>query len=82
MSDPDQGTAPPERPDVPPPRRDGWLTALMMVVGIVLLLPGLCAIVFAVAMGGGGGAGPLPGLWLLCLIISAGGIALIVKATR
>ena len=30
----------------PPPQRDGCITALMVVVGVVLLLPGLCALLF------------------------------------
>ena len=41
---------PPDReswPTVPPPApRGGCLTAVMVVVGIILLLPGLCAVIF------------------------------------
>jgi hypothetical protein len=35
-------------PGLPPTprRRSGWLTALMVVAGVILLLPGLCAIIF------------------------------------
>jgi hypothetical protein len=32
----------------PPPPRSGCLTAFMVLVGIVLLLPGLCAVIFGV----------------------------------
>ena len=32
----------------PPPPRNGCLTAFMALVGIVLLLPGLCAVIFGV----------------------------------
>ena len=46
---------PPATPNPPliPPRapsrqRNGCLTALMVIVGIVLLLPGLCALIFGV----------------------------------
>jgi hypothetical protein len=39
--------SPPGLPPVaPPPPRNGWLTAFMVIVGIILLLPGLCAIIF------------------------------------
>ena len=31
----------------PPPRRDGCLTAFMVVVGLVLLFPGICFLAFA-----------------------------------
>ena len=35
---------PPRTP--PPAQRDGCMTALMVVVGVILLLPGLCALLF------------------------------------
>jgi len=31
----------------PPPQRNGCATAFMVIVGIILLLPGLCALIFA-----------------------------------
>ena len=37
---------PPLLPPRPPPQGDGCLTALMVVIGIVLLLPGLCSLFF------------------------------------
>ena len=81
MSEPSNPNAAPTGDQVSRPRRSGWLTALMIIVGIVLLLPGVCALVFAGLMGGGGG-GLLALLWLICLAISVGGIALIAKAIR
>lgn len=48
MSDTENASPPP--PPVPrsiaPARRSGWVTALMVIVGIILLLPGLCAVIF------------------------------------
>jgi hypothetical protein len=45
-----------------PSRRSGWMTALMVVAGVILLLPGLCAIIFtSIALsqpGSGGGFFP------------------------
>ena len=39
----------PEAGDGPPPSpRNGCLTAFMVIVGIILLLPGLCALIFGV----------------------------------
>jgi hypothetical protein len=29
-----------------PARRSAWLTALMVIAGVILLLPGLCAVIF------------------------------------
>jgi len=37
---------PPPLPSRPPPQGDGCLTAIMIVIGIVLLLPGLCSLFF------------------------------------
>jgi len=44
-----EGPPPPLTPDTPPTapaRRSGWVTALMIIVGVILLLPGLCAVIF------------------------------------
>jgi hypothetical protein len=73
MSERDQGTQ--------GGRRHVVLTALMVVFGLVLLLPGLCALVF---MSGGFSADDslLLMLWAICFLISAGGIWLLVKALR
>ena len=42
--------APPPAPPRPPPpaQRSGCLTALMVIAGLIMLLPGLCAIIFGV----------------------------------
>ncbi|WP_157100006.1 hypothetical protein [Rhodoplanes sp. Z2-YC6860] len=56
-------------------------TIVMVIVGIILLLPGVCSLFFMSAMGSGS-AGPLGALWLICFAISAGGIALLVKAAN
>jgi hypothetical protein len=53
----------------------------MVVIGIVALLPGLCALIF-MAMMPGGGDSTLALLWLLCLGTSAGGLFLIIRALR
>jgi hypothetical protein len=42
-------TAPESLPPPPPPaQRSGCLTALMVVAGLIMLLPGLCAVIFGV----------------------------------
>jgi len=38
--------APPQPPPRPPQQRSGCATAVMVIFGVVLLLPGLCAILF------------------------------------
>jgi hypothetical protein len=53
----------------------------MVVVGVLLLLPGICAVVFMGASGGGGNS-PLVLLWLICFGISAAGVYLIIQAFR
>jgi hypothetical protein len=42
--------SPPPAPPRPPPpaQRSGCLTALMVIAGLIMLLPGLCAIIFGV----------------------------------
>lgn len=55
----------------------------MIVGGVILLLPGICAVFFmAIFLPQGGGGSQLVVLWLICLAISAGGVALIVWAAR
>jgi hypothetical protein len=40
----------PESPPPPPPpaQRHGCLTAILVIAGLIMLLPGLCAIIFGV----------------------------------
>jgi len=62
----------------------------MIVIGVILLLPGGCALVFALAgiadtvqQGGPDRLlGSLVGLWLFCFAISAVGILMIVVARK
>ena len=78
--------SPPPHPRPPlPPRQggSGCAAALMILAGILLLLPGLCALVFV-------GYDPKDMLtnpaWLLlvlmCMAIAAGGVALIRAAIK
>jgi hypothetical protein len=61
--------------------RSPFLIFIMVVGGLILLLPGVCSVFFMTALPGGGDS-TLAVLWLFCFAISAGGIALIVKAFR
>jgi hypothetical protein len=59
------------------------LTAIMVIFGFVLLLPGVCAIFFMVAEAGSWGTdSALVGLWIICLLIAFGGVMLIRQALR
>jgi hypothetical protein len=70
--------------NLPRPPRNLVLTAVLAIIGVILLLPGLCAIFFASIM--------LPDLsgpdmvwvvlWVICLLISVGGVWLIRKTFR
>jgi hypothetical protein len=74
----------PSLPPLPPPRPQGMggcLSAILVLVGVVLLLPGICSLLFMTASGMRIG-GDIAGLILLTFVISAGGIALIVYAAR
>jgi hypothetical protein len=54
------------------------MAILMIILGIILLLPGVCALgVMVLALPGGGIDGMFVMLWLVCFAIAAGGIALI-----
>ena len=79
---------PPARPPEPtppqPPPRNGFLTAFMVLAGVILLMPGLCALGF-----GANGlfssehyeSGLTPFI-LVGLLVGAGGVALIRAAVR
>jgi hypothetical protein len=73
------------RPPGPTPGRNPWVTALLILVGIILLLPGLCSLIFSVILissgGSGGDTGFLP-LLVFCFLVGVGGVALIVFAIR
>jgi len=81
---------PPVQPSGQQSHRNPFVTALLIFIGIILLLPGLCSLIFsALTLSQGGLFGPGSGfdspiviLWLICLLISAGGVALIMFAIR
>jgi hypothetical protein len=68
--------------DQPDSRRAPVLTVLMVIFGVILLMPGVCAIFFMVGMGGSGSDSAITLLWIICLLIAAGGVWLIVRAFR
>ena len=72
----------PNPPPVAPPRqRPSRVAAVVLtLLGIVMLLPGICSIFFIVVLSGGDAVTGL--LWLICFAISAGGIWLISYAVR
>jgi uncharacterized membrane protein YidH (DUF202 family) len=75
---------PPPQP-LPPSKRSGCLTVLMVIFGIVLLLPGLCATLFSTsAILGGQFRQVLDGapLIIIGLVVGFAGIMLILHATR
>jgi hypothetical protein len=63
--------------------RDLVATIVMVIVGVVLLLPGVCAAFFIVTMGQSVDIwGSYGLLWLICLGIAFGGVMLIRHALR
>ena len=70
-------------PSGPPPQRNVFLAVLLVLIGLLLLLPGICVLVFFTSDPKGMLTDSL-GLTLLvaCLGISAGGIAMIWAAVR
>ncbi len=68
-------------PSDPAPRQGlgGCAMALLVTIGVVLLLPGLCSLI---SMGLFGGSGGLALIYLVTFAIAAGGIALIRYAIR
>jgi hypothetical protein len=70
-------------PPEPPRKQDGCLTAILVLVGIVLLLPGVCSLVFmATVLHEGDAFVRFAGFWLISFAIAAGGIWLIRYARR
>ena len=58
---------------------------VMTVFGVILLLPGLCSLLFMISMAGeirmsDPIAQLIVGLWVMCFLISAGGVALLYAA--
>ena len=80
---------PPSGPSLSPPPTGrgqglgGCLAAFLILVGIILLLPGLCSIfLFFMMVLAGGGSGPLVLLWLIFFMIGIPGILLIRYAIK
>ena len=79
---------PPSGPALSPPPTGrphglgGCLAAILILVGIVLLLPGLCSLIFLATIGGAGVGWPIALLWLVCLMIGVGGLMLINYAAK
>jgi hypothetical protein len=75
----------PSPPPGPSPNRSPWVTALLILIGLILLLPGLCSVILTGIMFTNGGPGNdtefLPVL-IICFLIGVGGVALIVFAIR
>jgi hypothetical protein len=70
----------PPNPPSPLPPRSGCLTAIMVVIGIILLLPGLCSLIFVF----GGLIKSVDDVQFVavCLMVGAAGVALIWWAVR
>jgi hypothetical protein len=67
------------------PRRSSWVPALLILIAIILLLPGLCSLILSAIMLTSGRLGGDPGFLLLPasgLLACAGGLALIVFTIR
>jgi hypothetical protein len=73
---------PPSMPE--PAQRNGCLTAFMVVAGVVLLLPGLCALIFTVGSlsSPGGFDETFLSIVVVGLLAGAGGVAMIWWAVR
>jgi len=80
MSDTPSSPPTPPAQGLPPGKRSGCLTANMVVIGITLLLPGLCSLIFVF----GGlvkGADDIQ-VVAACLVVGAIGVAVIWWAIR
>jgi hypothetical protein len=83
MSDNNPQAAPPPIPPRAPPPRGGCLTAFMVVAGVILLLPGVCALIFGFGTLSSSRSDPLvTGLVTLGLMVAVGGVFLIRAAIR
>jgi hypothetical protein len=56
----------------------GSLRALLIVLGVIMLLPGFCALVFAVVLR----TEDFPGLWAFCFFVSFLGLLILYAAVR
>jgi hypothetical protein len=60
---------------------------VMTVLGVILLLPGLCSLLFIISMAGEIRMSDpivqlIVGLWVICFLVSAGGVALLYAARK
>ncbi|PIT00139.1 hypothetical protein TSA1_04695 [Bradyrhizobium nitroreducens] len=80
----DSSTPPPAVPPQKPQQRSGCLTAFMVISGIILLLPGLCALLFGgISISDGGKIdSDIAPLVFLGLVVGIGGVALIWAAIK
>ena len=72
-------------PESAPPRRHlgAVLMVLLVLIGIILLLPGLCSLVFmGLSVGSSSSSSPLPLLWVFTFGIAFGGVMLIRYAVK
>ncbi|MCK1719759.1 hypothetical protein [Bradyrhizobium sp. 141] len=76
--------APPGPPPAPMQKRSGCLTALMAIFGILMLLPGACALLFGgmSVVEDGRIASDIAPLVFLGLVVGIGGVALIWAAIK
>jgi hypothetical protein len=74
----------PELPPLPPQQRSGCLVAFMIITGLILLLPGLCALGFGfVALTSSGSNEPVVNLLVLIGLVLGGiGVGMIWSAIR
>jgi Na+/H+-dicarboxylate symporter len=73
----------PEPPPVPPRTLGGCASVFIALIGVILLLPGICSLVFMVAsMQGSGPPGGIVGLWLFTFLLATIGGLLIGYAIR
>ena len=77
-----QGSPPPEQRAPAPTGPSGCMAAFLILLGVVLLLPGLCAIIFASFDWKDALSGSFLPILVVCLAIAAAGIMLIVAAVR
>src|SRR5215475_1200638 len=81
MNDPNQrrqDETPDGRLPPPPSGRPGWVLVLLAVLGVVLLLPGVCSVLFIYV----GYVGLVTPVAMVGLAVSAGGLWLIGYALR
>jgi hypothetical protein len=84
VNNPPPTPGPPRTAPLPPlPPRSGWITAFMVIVGIILLLPGLCALGFGVfGLLNPNGLNTIMPFVLIGLLVGFGGVMLIRAAIR